>query len=104
MSRKCIFFDRGFCKKKNQCPQMHPSQDCQGECEDMNTCPKRHRTECKNGSSCPFLKSSSCEFLHSEAWEEEIRNSEVETLQILNDGQIARLSDLEEKLQTFDKY
>ena len=103
MSKKCTFFDRGYCKHKNQCPQMHPSQDCQGECEDMNTCPKRHRTECKNGSSCPFLKSSSCEFLHSEAWEEEIRNSEVETLQILNDGQIARLSDLEEKLQTFDK-
>ena len=93
MSRKCIFFDRGFCKNKNQCPQMHSSQDCQGECEDMNTCPKRHRTECKNGSSCLFLKSSSCEFLHSEAWEEEIRNGEVETLQILNDGQIARLSD-----------
>ena len=40
---------------------------------------------------------SGCEFLHSEAWEEEIRNSEVET------SQIARLSDIEEKFQTFDE-
>ena len=100
MSSKFIFFDRGLCKnKKNQCPHKHPSQVCQGECEDMNTCPKRHRTECKNSSSCLFLKSNSCEFLHSEVWEEKIRNDQVETLQMMNDGQRARLSDLEEKFQ-----
>ena len=69
----------------------------------MNTCPKRHRTECKNGSTCLFRKSNSCEFLHSEAWEEEVRNSEVETLQMMNDGQGAGLSYLKENIQTLEK-
>ena len=54
---------------------------------------------CKNSSSCLFLKSNSCEFLHSEAWEEQIRNDEVETLQMMNNGQRKRLSDLEENSQ-----
>ena len=98
MSKKCGFFDRGFCKNKNHCPQKHPSQDCQGECEDMNTCPKRHRTECKNGSTCLFQKSNSCEFLNSEAWEEEVRNNKVETLQMMNDSQGAGLSFLKENI------
>ena len=103
MSKKCVFFDRGFCKNKNSCPQKHPSQDCQGECEDMNSCPKRHRTECKNGSTCLFRKSNSCEFLHSEAWEEEVRNSEVETIKIMNDDQGAGLNNLKENIQTLEK-
>ena len=63
----------------------------------MNTCPKRHRTKCKDSSSCLFLKSNSCEFLHSEALDEQFRNDEIETLQMLNNGQQERLSDLEEK-------
>ena len=69
----------------------------------MNTCPKRHRTECKNGSTCLFQKSNSFVFLHSEAWEEEVRNSEVETLQMMNDGQGAGLSYLKENIQTLEK-
>ena len=93
-------------KTKNQCPNKHRSQDCPGECEDMNTCLKRHRTEpeCTNNSSCPFLKSNSCEVLHSEALQEQIRNDEVETLQMMNDGQIARLSDLEENSRALKTY
>ena len=69
----------------------------------MNKCSKRHRTKCKNGSTCLFRKSNSCEFLHSEALEEEVRNSEVETLQMMNDGQGARLSYLKGNIQTLEK-
>ena len=62
-----------------------------GECKDLNTSPKRHR-KCKNGPTCLFRKYNSCEFLHTEAWEEEVRNSELEILQMMNDGQGAKLS------------
>ena len=54
MAKKCIFFDRGYCKHKNQCPQMHPSQDCQGECEDMNTCQKDTEHNVKMVPLVPF--------------------------------------------------
>ena len=69
----------------------------------MNKCSKRHRTELKNGSTCLFRKLNSFEFQHSEALEEEIRNSEVDTLQMMNDGQGARLSYLKENIQTLEK-
>ena len=69
----------------------------------MNKCSKRHRTELKIGSTCLFRKLNSFEFQHSEALEEEVRNSEVETLQMMNDGQGARLSYLKENIQTLEK-
>ena len=103
MSKKCVYFDRGFCKKQKQLSSKASSHDCQGKCEDMNTCPKRHRTECKNGSTCLFRKTNSCEFLHSEAWDKDVRNSEIETLQMVNDGQGAGLSYLEENIKTLEK-
>ena len=49
------------------------------------------------------LLSNSCEFLHSEAWEEEVRNSEVETLQIMNDSQGTGISFLKENIKTLEK-
>ena len=68
----------------------------------MNTCTKRHQIECKNSSSCIFLKSNSYEFLHSESWQEQIRNYDIETLQIMNDDQRARLGHLEKKLNALE--
>ena len=73
---KCAFYDRGYCKKNNHCPQVHPKADCVGECEDKRTCKKRHRTQCKNGLSCEW---NSCEYLHTiERQEKEI--SEIHEL------------------------
>ena len=69
----------------------------------MNKCSKRHRTELKNCSTSLFRKLNSFEFQHPEALEEEVRNSEVETLQMMNDGQGARLSYLKENIQTLEK-
>ena len=80
MSNKCSYFDRGFCKLKNACTKKHPSQDCGGQCDDIISCPCRHRMECKNKRSCLFVKSNSCEYLHTETWEEELQISEEETL------------------------
>ena len=104
MTSKCPFFDKGFCKNKNKCTQKHPPQDCDGECEDLNTCPNRHRIECKNGMSCIFIKSNSCEFLHPETWEQELQpNSEIDTLKIIHEGYGMRITDIEEKLSILER-
>ena len=98
MSNKCLYFDKGFCKLKNACTKKHPSQDCDGQCEDKISCPYRHRVECKNKRSCIFVKSNSCEFLHTETWEEELQISEEETLRTIHDGYGARINDLEKQI------
>ena len=100
MTTKCPFFDMG--KNINKCTQKHPPQDCQGECDDLNTCPNRHRIECKNGPSCIFLQSNSCEYLHAEIWELK-PNSEIETLQIITSDYGMRISDIEDKLSTLER-
>ena len=102
MTSKCPFFVRGFCKHINKCTQKHPLQGCQGECDDLNTRPNRHRIECKNGSSCIFLQSNSCEYLHAEIWELK-PNSEIETLQMITYDYGMRISDIEDKLSTLER-
>ena len=94
--------DSSFCKKKNKCKQKHPPQDCDGECEDLNTCPNRHRIECKNGPSCIFLQSYSCEYLHAEIWKLK-PNSEIKTLQMITSGYGMRISDIEDKFSTLER-
>ena len=61
---KCVYYDKGFCKEKEQCSKEHPSANCDGQCTDKRTCPLRHRKLCKNGDHCIFSESDSCEFLH----------------------------------------
>ena len=61
---KCEFYDKGYCKEKNNCPKKHPTNDCDGQCDDLKLCPSRHRKHCKNGENCAFHASHSCEFLH----------------------------------------
>ena len=64
---------------------------------------KKAQNIMKNGSTSLFRKLNSFEFQHSEALEEEVTNSEVETLQMMNDGQGNRLSYLKENIQTLEK-
>ena len=61
---KCVYYDKGYCRNKDSCSLKHPRIECDGCCEDKRTCPKRHRTVCKNGDTCVFLTTQSCEFLH----------------------------------------
>ena len=65
-TEKCLYFDKGFCKLKGQCPKMHPTSDCHGQCDDKKSCPSRHRVVCKNGNECIFLSPQACEFVHNE--------------------------------------
>ena len=64
MINKCPYYDNGYCKNKNTCSMGHPSQDCDGQCQDRISCPMRHRKNCRNGDSCIYLASNSCEFIH----------------------------------------
>ena len=64
MSQKCIYYDKGCCKLKEKCEDLHPSTDCVGECVNKITCLFRHRILCKNGNECIFTASSACAFLH----------------------------------------
>ena len=64
MTQKCIYYDKGYCKLKEKCQELHPSTDCVGECVNKITCPFRHRILCKNGKECIFIASSACAFLH----------------------------------------
>ena len=75
---KCVFYDKGFCKKKYECEKLHPSTDCNG-CDDKRLCTKRHRISCRNGPSCIYYKSNSCEFLHG------IYNEEVSDASLINE-------------------
>ena len=63
---KCYFFDKGYCKLKSKCLKNHPSSDCKGQCQDKKSCSSRHRVQCKNGNTCIYKASKSCEFLHIE--------------------------------------
>ena len=59
--------------------------------------------ECKNKRSCLFVKSNSCEYLHTETWEEELQISEEETLRMIHDGYGARISDLEKQIDDLNR-
>ena len=64
---------------------------------------KKAQNRIKNGSTCLFWKLNSFEFQHSEALKEEVRNSEVGSLQMMNDDQGAGLNNLKENIQTLEK-
>ena len=64
MSQKCIYYDKGYCKLKDKCQDLHPSTDCVGECVNNITYTFRHRILCKNGNECIFTALSACAFLH----------------------------------------
>ena len=61
---KCVYYYKGYRRNKDSCSLEHPRIECDGCCEDKRTCPKRHKTVCKNGKTCVFLTTQSCEFLH----------------------------------------
>ena len=63
-SIKCAYYDKGYCRNKDSCPIKHPQAECDGSCEERGTCPKRQRIFCKNGKTCVFQPTQSCEFLH----------------------------------------
>ena len=69
--RKCKYYDKGYCKYKDQCRYYHPINDCY-ECDNTISCRNRHRNICKYGDMCFFNQKNGCEYKH-ENKETEVR-------------------------------
>ena len=102
MSNKCHFYDKGYCKNKTNCSQGHPPLDCDGQCEDKISCPKRHRVHCKNGSTCIYIPSNSCEFLHPRNGQHEVRELNIEELKTSKQAIDTKLINIEARLAELD--
>ena len=62
--KRCKWWNRGYCKFKQQCPFLHPKEICIEEKCVNKDCQKRHPNNCKNyeKGTCKFLVF--CEFKH----------------------------------------
>ena len=63
-TKKCRYYNQGYCKKKNNCKYIHIDIDCEEDCS-LSTCTKRHRIQCKDGNECYYFSKDNCEFLHN---------------------------------------
>ena len=102
MSTKCSFYDKGYCKNKTKCSQIHPPLDCDGQCDNKITCPKRHRVRCKHGNSCIYHMCNSCEFLHLRNDQEEVREPNIEELQTNKQAIETKLLHIDSRLAELD--
>ena len=56
--RKCLYYDRGFCKYAEKCNKHHPDKVCSDpNCFDDN-CDSRHPNPCKFGPRCKFNRTN----------------------------------------------
>ena len=63
-SEKCKFFNRGYCKNKEACENLHNDKVCDDlDCDEKN-CDKRHPNPCRFGPRCQFKKRKECLYLH----------------------------------------
>ena len=61
---KCPFYNRGFCKFKDDCKKEHPKEVCdENNCTEEH-CVKRHPNPCKFGFRCVFKKKKICLYSH----------------------------------------
>ena len=63
-SEKCKYFNRGYCKLKDQCENLHDDKVCEDlDCNESD-CDKRHPNPCKFGPRCQFKRRKECLYLH----------------------------------------
>ena len=66
--RKCFHYNKGFCKRKNECPLYHPENTCkqfekEGFCS-RSICRDRHQKTCKYWKAGHCYRGESCQFSH----------------------------------------
>ena len=83
--KKCRYFNRGFCKYRENCRYYHSAVICkeyvkEGFCR-KNNCSERHPKSCKfwtkTSGGCP--RGEKCQFLHIES-EKYVENDDIEEL------------------------
>ena len=62
--QKCYYYNRGYCKKKQNCTFWHPLIECTENCIGKNKCTKRYMKKCKYGRRCHHNKQNLCEYKH----------------------------------------
>ena len=67
-SKRCRYWNRGFCREKSSCLFSHVKEDCEsfqkdGSCHDR-TCKKRHRKECCYFNKGNCFRGDKCEYMH----------------------------------------
>ena len=60
---KCRYYDKGFCKTRENCLYYHPTDDCQNNCKNKK-CTLRHRNLCRYKTHCYHNISGKCEYIH----------------------------------------
>ena len=63
-SEKCKYYNRGYCKNKEDCENLHNDKVCDDLDCDENKCEKRHPNPCRFGPRCQFKKRKQCLYLH----------------------------------------
>ena len=86
-SEKCKYYDRGYCRNGESCPDQHPDKVCTDiNCFD-DKCPLRHPNPCKFKYRYVFQKKKICLYSHV-ALENSFDN---------------KLEELEKRLKTMEK-
>ena len=77
--KRCIYWNRGYCREAFDCLYSHEGSECQsfltnGHCGDR-TCRQRHRRTCKYWSSCDIgcIRGTNCQYLHKKHSRGDIR-------------------------------
>ena len=63
-SKICKFYNRGYCKHKEECKEIHSDKVCDDANCNEDQCKKRHPNPCKFGFRCKFNKKKECLFSH----------------------------------------
>ena len=105
LKKICPYFNVGYCRYRDHCKHIHPSENCgERNCTGKN-CRKRHRKLCRYGENC--CRISSCEFLHQEqsrtyGTDADLKSKQesLEQLIKIKDDQILELNKKIELLET----
>ena len=83
MSKRCRFFNSGFCRNAGDCVYLHSAETCQdyltsGTCPCYKTCLKRHPRECRHWKAGNCFRGVSCLYLHKKVIVDETEDVNVD--------------------------
>ena len=63
-SEKCVFYNRGYCKSREECEKHHSDKVCNDINCNEKECMSRHPNPCLFGARCTFNKRQECLYSH----------------------------------------
>ena len=74
-TKRCKYYNRGYCKQRENCKFLHPTEECALRDKCINNCLKRHRKICRYGIYGYHNKHNVCEFLHGDFFNIDNKNT-----------------------------